>query len=48
MVGLQDIVVMFVVAVVESVETTATRKSNIRAGLCFVAVNTFVSPEPDP
>jgi len=34
---------MFVEAVVETIETTTTRKSNIKAVLRFEAVNMFVS-----
>jgi hypothetical protein len=50
-VGLPDVVeelgvVVFVVAVVEAIETTATRKSSIRTVLCFEAVNMLVSPTP--
>ena len=48
MVGLPDVVEELDVAVVEAVETTATRKSSIRAVLCFEAVNMLVSPAPDP
>jgi len=39
---------MFVEAVVETIETTTTRKSNIKAVLCFEAVDMFVSPALDP
>jgi len=51
MVELPDVVegldaVVFVVPVVETVETAAARKSSISAVLCFEAVNILDSPAP--